>query len=396
MRFPKEVAAELERREVANTSNLVRRLQGLRPYPIRVPLHRPCEREILRDVARYESFLAGWERLGHQRLIEYVEVSYKGGTYGKRVPDCLVLGSLEDLLLMVQPALAAQVRETLGRIGELAATLGLADPGPLYPLYRMLEPSALGAGEFSDLKLLLPQLSPGMGRGLYLRALPLEGIDTKYVEGHEKLIYGVLRAAGWIPDSAPNLGGYLGITPKPSGFVYLRRLDPALASPYALAKVSVDDLARQEPPGRRLLVVENEQSGFAIGSYPQSTVIFGCGNDLAWARNAWMGNKERILYWGDLDSWGFFMLAQFRASCAQCGARVDSVMMDLALLQMPEHQARLVRDNVAQPAIDEGSLTEGELAALHYLMERPDGRNRLEQEKISGRVIEQRLDMLLL
>ncbi|NIR95358.1 MAG: hypothetical protein GWO08_17415, partial [Gammaproteobacteria bacterium] len=57
--------------------------------------------------------------------------------------------------------------------------------------------TALEKLDEEDVKLiagLLPQLRRGLGRGRYLRALPLQGVDTKFLENHLTLVTDLLDA----------------------------------------------------------------------------------------------------------------------------------------------------------------------------------------------------------
>ncbi|TDK91728.1 Wadjet anti-phage system protein JetD domain-containing protein [Mycolicibacterium mucogenicum] len=85
----------------------------------------------------------------------------------------------------------------------------------------------------------------------------------------------------------------------------------------------------------------------------------------------WVRNAPRVVYWGDLDTDGFDILARFRAQCP-----CESLLMDQASV---ERWRSLVVPHRASGSVDTAWLTERERAALDLLSR--DG-IRLEQERI--------------
>jgi hypothetical protein len=77
--------------------------------------------------------------------------------------------------------------------------------------------------DISLLAQLIPQLQAGMGQGHYLRALPLHGVDTKFVENYQTLIADLLDS---LHDSAVTQQGgllhWLNCCANPGGWLQVR------------------------------------------------------------------------------------------------------------------------------------------------------------------------------
>jgi hypothetical protein len=224
--------------------------------------------------------------------------------------------------------------------------------------------NALTDKDFDRLIAVLIWLQQNPESGLLIRQLPIPGVDTKWLGAHRAAVISLAVPLG-IPE-------HLGLRERellrPIAILdaSLRRGLPRLlaASDKELAALNV------APP--RVLVVENLQTLEALPDLPHMVAVFGWGGHaLAVADFPWVRNAQQVLYWGDLDTDGFAILARFRAR-RPC----DSLMMDRATL------ARWRDLAVPHPAVefvDTQELTEDELTALEML--RRDCL-RLEQERI--------------
>ncbi|KWX68834.1 DUF3322 domain-containing protein [Mycobacterium sp. NAZ190054] len=224
--------------------------------------------------------------------------------------------------------------------------------------------NSMADSDFDRLLGVLQWLRQHPDSGLLIRQLPIPGVDSKWLGTHRAAV-GSLAVPLGIPE-------HLGLRERE----LLRAvaiLDPALrhglprlfaASDAELASV---DLA---PP--LVVVVENLQTLEAMPDLPNTVAVFGWGdNVMAVAEFHWVLAARTVLYWGDLDTHGFAIMARFRAN-RPC----DSLLMDYATLQTWRDLA------VPHPAtefVDSELLTRDELAALDLL--RRDGL-RLEQERI--------------
>ena len=218
--------------------------------------------------------------------------------------------------------------------------------------------------DFDRLLAVLSWLRQNPDSGLLIRQLPIPGVDTKWLGTHRAAVTSLAVPLG-IPE-------HLGLRERE----LLRAvaiLDPAQRRGLPRMFAATDqELAALELAPAQVLVVENLQTLEALPDVADTVAVFGWGNHaMAVAEFAWVRDAPRVLYWGDLDTNGFAILARFRArrSC-------ESLLMDHATL---ENWRELAVPHPATESVDTELLSEDELAALDQLHR--DGL-RLEQERI--------------
>jgi len=169
--------------------------------------------------------------------------------------------------------------------------------------------------------------------GVYIRQMDLPGVHSKFIEAHRGVLTELLDLtlpAGVIEPSAVGVSQFArryGFRDKPQR-VRFRMLDPARALlPQVVERdvtLDAESFARLDPPVSTVFITENEVNFLALPDVPNSLVIFGAGYgfDLI-ADAAWL-SRCRLLYWGDIDTHGFAILDQLRASWSH----VESFLMD--------------------------------------------------------------------
>jgi len=216
--------------------------------------------------------------------------------------------------------------------------------------------------------------------GMRIRQLPVRGVDTKWIGRHRGLVTALHLAVTGRVD--------LGLVSSQE-LVRIRILDPALCLPgfAGLTDVTapVAELAMVPFEPSRILVVENLETLLSLGPLPGTIAIFGAGFGagrrvaaLPWA----MRTDAAVQYWGDLDSHGFAILDEFRASVP----RAESILMDAD--DLARHLDLAVSDPASTPS-SFTRLTESEEATLADL--RSGGHLRLEQERVPWGYVESRL-----
>jgi hypothetical protein len=226
---------------------------------------------------------------------------------------------------------------------------------------------------------------------LYLRQIDVEGLDTKFVDHHRKLLDELLTAV--LPKdridpeySAADFARRFRFRPKPT-YTRLRLLNPQPAFPKGLSEMTLrtEELAALELVADTIFVVENEITYLAFPAVANSIVVFGSGFSLAALPDIpWMDSRE-IVYWGDIDTHGFDILHRLRTRFES----VQSIMMD--------HQTLLAhpRQWVNEPSPTSRALTnlnDAERALYHDLVEDRYGQAvRLEQERVRFSWLQQAL-----
>jgi len=166
---------------------------------------------------------------------------------------------------------------------------------------------------------------------LYLRQMDVEGVDTKFVERHQRLLDELLTAV-LPPDrvdlsySARDFTLRFGFLAKP-GYTRFRLFSESRSSfPLGVTELTLrtDELAEFAPDVTTVFVVENEVTYLAFPEVADSIVVFGSGFALTALRTLpWLQGK-RIIYWGDIDTHGFDILSRLRARIGT----VRSMLMD--------------------------------------------------------------------
>lgn len=222
--------------------------------------------------------------------------------------------------------------------------------------------------------------------GVYLRQLDLPGVHTKMVEHHSRLLSMMLDVSLVGPDDDTPLGAAqpndfarrFGFRSRPR-LVRFRSLDPMWrlttfdqGGDYTL---TATDFARLPPP-ERVFITENEVNFLAFPEVPQAIVIFGAGSGMEHLGAADWLTTVPVLYWGDIDTHGFWILDQLRAVVPAA----ESMLMDRATLMAHERfwgtEAKRMLRNLTRLTLDEQHLYDD----LRDQRIRPD--LRLEQERV--------------
>jgi len=235
---------------------------------------------------------------------------------------------------------------------------------------------------------LLPQLQQDMGQGNYLRALPVQDVDTKFIERYQTLIADLLDR---LHDGAISAHGgllqWLDCREIPGGWLQVRPLCPASRKQMAglpLLQMDTRTLQIHPLPAGRILIVENKQSGYALPELEDTIAVFGGGRNTRWMQSEWLPQKQ-LAYWGDLDSWGLAILSEARS----WQSHLKALMMDEATLL--QHQTRMVNEKESYKLSPE-HLSEAEQQLFHRLRDGYYGKTRLEQERLASDYIRQQLN----
>ena len=338
------------------------------PTVLSVPLHPPTRARVLADEAGARAFVRAWQAWEPAEEVEWATRSWAG--LGKQdVPVRVTLSGWD------------RVAEVAGRAGEVARARerfdALVELFPGWPEFRERAArswsswSVLSEDDFSRLCLALRWFHVKPSSGLRARAVPIEGLDTKWIATHRGLLQRLLGVAD------------LGLA-EGDRLMRVRFLDGVLAPAPGLLDMAVPFGSLALPDGLTVVVVENKETFLALPQAPEGSgavLVWGSGYtasalpELPWVRAA-----RRVLYWGDADADGYAILNALRARLAAEGASVliVSVAMDVETVQRFLHLA------VADPGDTTRvlpHLTDDEERARRFLV--ASGAKRLEQERVS-------------
>ena len=328
------------------------------------PLHPPTQQQAMQDQQRVIEWVASWRN--HPKLASAVQWQPRHwsllGT--QQVPVRLEISRPDELAAMIGQTV--HWTSIVQRFATLQAQLKDAPEAFFAAVVRNTDRiMALAKVDFQRLMSVLNWLEQHPDSQLYIRQLPIRGVDTKWVNDHRVLITSLHTAHTGNTD--------LGIKPEPDRW-RLRILDEAMwLAGLSDITAPLDQLATLDISPARVLIVENLISLLTLPPMRQTLAIFGKGTAVSrLAQLPWV-HSARVYYWGDLDTHGFRILHSLRSA----GIETSSMLMDLTTLQEFED----LWATEAKPFRGElGLLTTTEAEAFAYLRANPG--TRLEQERI--------------
>ena len=349
--------------------------------PVGLPVRSPSAAELLEHVDEVRRWAQTFERarIG-PRGVECFRVEHKrvpGRHVGEnRLPSRIWIDSLEQLCALT--GTTDQLRRLDDLLARTATVLPAAVPwAQAHPLEMVAHREV-----WDRLLAVASWIDAHATRGLYLRQLDLEGVDTKFVEQHRKILDGLLGAV-LSPDridagaARGDFARRFGFLAKPE-YVRLRFLAPQPAFPPAITEVRLraDELPGSGIEASVVIVVENEISYLALPPVPGAVAVFGSGYGLEAAKAGdWLSGRQ-IVYWGDIDTHGFAILDGLRAGFPG----TVSILMDTETLLA--HRAQWVRED-APTSRALVHLTDDEASLYRDLVEdRYAPAVRLEQERV--------------
>jgi hypothetical protein len=297
--------------------------------PVRLPLRGPRSSEVLDRFEEIRSWSSRLESAAAGRFeLEYRSVRGRN-LGGNRVPARVRFESFDQLCRLLTTrgdvdALDHMLEATRRRMPSLTPWVAQ------HPVEALAQLEVWGT-----LLATVEWMATNDTSTLYLRQMDVEGVDTKFVERHRRLISDLLNLAAAGEAGAPDddggpAGGFgsgFGFRPKPS-YTRFRLLDATLHAPWpkGLSELMLrtDELARIDLDVTAVFIVENEVSYLAFPDVPRALVVFGSGFAVSQlAALDWLAQKD-VLYWGDIDTHGFSILNQLR----QVLPVARSVLMD--------------------------------------------------------------------
>lgn len=225
-----------------------------------------------------------------------------------------------------------------------------------------------------------------MGKGIYLRAINLEDIDTKFIENNIKIISILAKSLYPSPEQTIDsqeiaefdLLTWLGCDIKPKDWLFVRPLceqsKTALAN-LPILKLSSQTLLSYELPAKNILVIENEMPCFMLPHLPNTIAVAGGGKNLTWLKAEWLKAKK-VGYWSDIDSEGLAMLSDARRKCPN----IQSIMMDKTTYDL--YEGSRGDEPIFTKSVPE-FLRKEETELFDFIAQQEINQRRLEQEFIA-------------
>ena len=409
MKSPEEVTQWIKQRYLRQRW---RWMEGHGSWPLLVSLERPTQREVLKDFLAVQRWSAAWNTWRSEHVttgddaasapqIRMSTIAWQG-VGEQTLPEALSFHSAECVAKFCNDARAWRLVE-MRRYAMLDRWPALLATG-FGPHYETL--ASYDEADFARLLVLLNWFVENPKSGLYLRQLPVPGIDTKWVDLKRRgLVADLVRRIKPPPQTVlPDLGsddveqsGYdvtsaaelddvsldfydiCGLR-RPPIKLHLLVLCPDLrATVGGLRDVvaPIDELAKLSFNPVRVLISENKDTGLSLPDIPGTVAFIKLGNAVSLLGQLPWVKELPVLYWGDVDTYGFSILAQARKTLGD----VRSMMMDLETLE--KHRDRLVDERQQATNVNHALLTTQELEIYQGLLDTTWWKQmRLEQERL--------------
>lgn len=349
-------------------------LEGGGDWPLRVPLGTPTEADAAADIAAVRAWVASWLTKSGVGTVETEERRWaRLGT--QTLPVALSLQSAREVALW-----CGQEERWLRAVARLEQVFqrwpALRDVASMGKYFDVL-------ADYSDLDFdrllnITAWLRDNPASGLYVRQLPVLGVDTKWLEKRTGLVTELL---GLVRGALGKNGFFeaTGLRRMPQR-IRMRVLCSELRTKVgglSDVEATVEDLALLDLQPSAVLMVENLASGASLPDMAGVVAFIGLGNAVTLLTQLpWVQGLPAV-YWGDLDTYGIAILG--RARRVFPGLR--SILMDEGTLE--QFKALTVQEPVQCLEADLDFLTEAERAVFLGLKAGAWGpRLRLEQERI--------------
>ena len=346
-------------------------------------LGRVTEAEAVRDLHGLKAELVRWrEILPHRPGWRVVLAEQRFRTVGLtvRLPRELTVDSTESLIRALQPngVTPAVWRTALARLLRFCETFALTSEesrksaAAALRSLKLLFPSDTSDREFEAVLRTLSWLLRHPNAGLFPRALPVEGVDSKWLERRRAALARLWNTETGENGSAADFLEHAGLLRLPQ-FVLVKNAAAWVGEEAAeeVVKLPVETLAKKAPESPVVLIIENEQTALSL-DFRDVPIFLALGYGVTLLESLpWMKEK-RILYFGDLDTHGLAILAE----CRRLFPQTESVLMDLPTFERWRAFA-VTEPKGAEPSPEH--LTPEERALADVLSA---GRLRLEQERI--------------
>ncbi len=375
MKSPQALAAKLAQQWNSADWRERQLLGGSSAWPLTLSIGQPDPAVFIGGAAALRSHLQQWRAVEQHGMgsVQWAERRYRGSSDAIALPTHWQLAKPSQCIAALSHFKApghAQVRSDYTRLSTLIAAV--ERPGFQRLLVRRLVQwrDTTAEAVIAAARMAL-QLEPGCAQGKPLRALAVQGNDSKFFERHASLLTALLdeRFDGEV--SRQGLVGFLGALPEDDHWLLIAPLAPGLL-PFARLRVRASELLTTPLPASRILLVENERCLHQLPQpVPDTIAVLGAGLHLGWLSAPWLQGRS-VAYWGDLDTWGLHMLAVARSHLPH----LEALLMDSATFAA--HQPLAVAEPVHAAELAPAALLPEEAALATHL--RAQAKGRLEQE----------------
>jgi hypothetical protein len=347
--------------------------EGAAVWPLEINLGIPVEREALKQPEKVREWISAWKSWQGRGTLVWCERHWRSlGT--QSVPEKLILDGSNDAAIWIDET--ARWLRAVDRYKSLVERWPvLLNTLPKY--YNIL--AGYDESDFLNLSKVLLWLCDNPDSNLYIRQIPVSGIDSKWLESRKSLVCELLAMIHGDQLGDSDFFKRCGLKPQPQ-LLRMRLLDKNLRSRFnGISDISapLEEIAGLDIAPVIAFIVENIQSALAFNDLKNSVVLMGLGygvdvlGKIPWLRQA------RCVYWGDIDTHGFAILNRARSYLPH----LETTLMDEATLL--NHRELWVEEKEQHTSTELPFLTGAELILFQLLKNNTLGQHiRLEQERI--------------
>lgn len=373
MKLPADVRLLLQRRFANQHRGWLSGMNAGANWPLEINLGVPTEAQAMRQPDAVRAWAAEWLAWRGPGELAWVERQWRA-LGAQRLPASLRLEGPNDV------AASVGQRERWARAQQRSAAIAQRWPALRPVLGKLFDVFADYPDEdYQRLTDTVGWLHSNPRSGLYVRQLPVSGLDSKWIEPRRSVFAELVAALGGRQAEGLDFYELCGLK-RPPHQIRIRILDPVLrAAIGGLGDVTapVNELAQLNLRARHVLVIENLQTGLALADLPGAVAIMGLGYAVHMLTALpWLGDA-RCWYWGDIDTHGFAILNSARGVLPH----IESLLMDEQTLL--RHRALWSVEPMQAGTSELTALSGAEADLYGKLKDNQFGQNiRLEQERI--------------
>jgi hypothetical protein len=298
-------------------------LTGEGTWPLQITLGTPTEKDATEDTSAVRAWVSSWAAWKNVGEVSH-EVRKWARLGAQELPVALTVSNAEDVASLVgQASRWTRAKERYTQMVGKWPQLGSG--GALSGRFNVL--ADYSEVDFSRLIAMLDWLVKNPTSNVYLRQLPVEGLDTKWAEQRIGVITGLLKDIKQenVDGNFHEIFGLL----RPPHRIRIKLLCPELRKLVGGLRdfeAPIEEIAALPIKPTAAIIVENLDTGMALPDIPGTVAFMKLGNAVsAISSVSWLQAIQSV-YWGDVDTHGFAILDRARKALPQ----IRSVLMDEA------------------------------------------------------------------
>jgi len=351
-------------------------LTGQLEFPCRYPVKHPSlsDRSFPSFRVEYRKWRDAWNDLKSPGASAITGIKNCRTYKDIRVIKSIEFQNADALAQFLGQKAVAGLNTLSDRLAALGYT-GDTSNAAVYQVQTLL--SEMSDESFQALVRLLEWRQENPGTKIALREVPVQGVGTKWIEQHTRVILAVFEDHDLLVSHEGSFLERTGLRDDDRRTLWMRWHSSRAIPGTDISEFAIrpSQMTRRPEGIRKVLMVENSTTFLSFFPSEDTLLVFGNGKMgiSAVAELPWLSEVE-FYYWGDMDSSGYLILDRIRSHCSS----VQSLMMGREAMET-NMSARTPDTGLELAEVPE--LTQDEAFARDLLLSR---KLRIEQEQIVG------------